>query len=381
MKIAFFTHYTSLYGANRSLINLIKGLNSYGVDPVVIVPNKGELLSVLEDLNINYLILNFSLDFIDKNLNSYNVKSLYFKSKLLYYNYRSANRIARILKNYHLEAIYSNSSVFYTGFYVSKLLNLPHLWHIREFAELQYQLYPNFGYSLFKLLLRSSKALIFVSKCLRDYYVNDNCSKSYIIYNGVETKKAVLKYKNRELNTSKDEFIFCIVGLIHHDKGQIDAIKAFEIVKRKFKNVKLKIAGGGNAQQLQSYVNTNKIEDVSFLGVVSDPFSVFLSSDVSLMCSKNEAMGRVTVESMCCKTPVIGRNSAATKELINHKITGLLYDGSIESLALQMEELIVNDVLYKAIAESCWKWAYDNFTQEKYADSVFRILQQNFYKE
>lgn len=53
MKVAFITHYTSLYGANRSLLNLIDGLSKYDdVIPYLISPSKGEVTKALEPRNI-----------------------------------------------------------------------------------------------------------------------------------------------------------------------------------------------------------------------------------------------------------------------------------------------------------------------------------------
>jgi hypothetical protein len=43
MKIVFFTHYSELYGANKSLINLIEGLISlYTIQPLVVIPTNIE---------------------------------------------------------------------------------------------------------------------------------------------------------------------------------------------------------------------------------------------------------------------------------------------------------------------------------------------------
>ena len=43
----------------------------------------------------------------------------------------------------------------------------------------------------------------------------------------------------------------------------------------------------------------------------------YQESDVVVMCSEHEAMGRVTAEAMAFAKPVIGYNSGATPELIS----------------------------------------------------------------
>ena len=58
------------------------------------------------------------------------------------------------------------------------------------------------------------------------------------------------------------------------------------------------------------------------------------------MCSKAEGFGRVTAEFMSWGKPVIGRDSGATPEIVEDRVSGFLYDGSIEDLARKMALLI-----------------------------------------
>ena len=46
-RVAFISHYSELYGANLSLLNLIEGLGAHGVQAHVICPEEGDLLAVL----------------------------------------------------------------------------------------------------------------------------------------------------------------------------------------------------------------------------------------------------------------------------------------------------------------------------------------------
>jgi glycosyltransferase involved in cell wall biosynthesis len=383
MKILFLTHYTTLYGANRSLLNLIKELKKFGGFSSVLLPHYGEMALELEKNNIPYFIDNFSWDFVP-NTSYIGLRGIKNRLKRSFGNYLNARRIAVSLKNHEFDLIYSNSSVFNTGYFISKMLKLPHIWHIREFADLHYDLIPLPGYKVFRYLLSKSSAKIFVSQCLKDYYKLTNDTKSYAIFNGVAKEGDFLKYKdrnNRFIHPVSNTYVFCIVGVIAPNKGQIDAIKAIQILNKKHLNIKLVIAGAGDKSNLEEYIQMNEIHNIEFLGHVDDPFSVFLSSDVSLMCSKNEAMGRVTVESMCVKTPVIGRDNAGTSELIINGRTGLLYDGTIEDMALKMEMLILNNTLREKLAEEAWVWAMENCSQEKYGKSIYDILKNVMKKQ
>src|SRR5437660_12797888 len=59
LRVAFITHYTELYGANLSLLNLIDGLGRHGVRAHVICPEPGDLLAALARRGIPAAVLPF----------------------------------------------------------------------------------------------------------------------------------------------------------------------------------------------------------------------------------------------------------------------------------------------------------------------------------
>lgn len=61
IKVAFLTHYTRLYGANRSLLNLIDGLSEYGISSYVISPSEGDITEALRVRGIPVEILPIEL--------------------------------------------------------------------------------------------------------------------------------------------------------------------------------------------------------------------------------------------------------------------------------------------------------------------------------
>jgi glycosyltransferase involved in cell wall biosynthesis len=103
--------------------------------------------------------------------------------------------------------------------------------------------------------------------------------------------------------------------------------------------VRLLLVGGAGGTGDQGYMDGCRalaaelgVQDrVEFWGYVPDPERAFLAADVALMCSRSEAMGRVTAEAMSACRPVIGFDAGGTSELIDHGRTGLLY-GDPESL-------------------------------------------------
>ena len=60
IRIIFITHYTELYGANRSLLNLLDGLGLIGINNIlVLTPNEGKINEELKKRNIQTQVIPF----------------------------------------------------------------------------------------------------------------------------------------------------------------------------------------------------------------------------------------------------------------------------------------------------------------------------------
>lgn len=130
-----------------------------------------------------------------------------------------------------------------------------------------------------------------------------------------------------------------MVGRIHSYKGQLEAVRAVQIVRDSGVDVELVIVGGvdevGYARMIADYVESHHLEAcVRLLGFQDNPASYLALTDIALTCARNEAFGRTTVEAMLMGKPVIGANSGGTAEIIHDGETGLLYEpGDVSGLA------------------------------------------------
>ena len=91
------------------------------------------------------------------------------------------------------------------------------------------------------------------------------------------------------------------------------------------------------------------------------------------MCSRDEAMGRVTVEAMASGLPVIGHARGGTPELVRDGITGFLYTDGAEALAARMLELVGDLSRAKRMGRGGAEEASKRFTVEGYASEVLAV--------
>ena len=99
-----------------------------------------------------------------------------------------------------------------------------------------------------------------------------------------------------------------------------------------------------------------------------------MKADAVLMCSRNEAWGRVVAEAMATCRPVIGHDKGGVSELILNNRTGLLYTNGFEELADCMSAFVANPTWAKSLGENVWHVAREEYTIEKYASRIYDVL-------
>ncbi len=373
MNVLFLTHYDGFYGSSRSLMNLLQGLQKYDIKPFVVIPREGNFTNTLSASNIPYEITPI--------VNWVTEKSLSFnrKKQLVGDFHQSVKTIRQLVREWDIDIIYTNSSVSPVGRLVSMLERIPHIWHIREFGDLDHSLKWIFPKSISQELIKSSTEIICNSNAVKNYYFKSGRKRVHVVYNGIATRDqfdAFYSHKN-EIRKQTDT-IFGIIGTIKPKKGQKTAIKAISELYKRGLPVRLVIAGNGkkaNVDQCKQLIETLNISNiVEYRGFVDDPYEIYFASNCLLMCSEYEAMGRVTVEAMSACLPVIGKNSGGTPEIIEQEKTGLLYN-TFDELVEAMMRMVNNPEWRRQLGLEGWRVAKERFNIEDYASNIYEIIQ------
>ncbi|OBA00463.1 hypothetical protein ADS46_10890 [Halomonas sp. G11] len=136
-----------------------------------------------------------------------------------------------------------------------------------------------------------------------------------------------------------------MVSSLHEGKGHLDALNALTSLLKTYPDLLLTIVGSGNydyTEKLINFVSENGLEcNVDFKGYVDNPIELMVENDIFLMCSRNEAFGRVTLEAMSVGCPVIGANSGGTPEILGYGKYGVLYNQyDVEDLSQKVISLL-----------------------------------------
>ena len=199
------------------------------------------------------------------------------------------------------------------------------------------------------------------------------------IYNGIDPNQFLCLDHKIFINEIPR---FICVGVIDEYKGQGELIEALGKYKQRY-NRPFKLTLVGNNKGAYMKVINQLIEqygirnEVVFLGRRNDVYNMLKDTDVTFVCSKAEAFGRVTVEAMLAGSLVIGADNAGTKELINNNNDGLLYiSGNSDELCECINYALNNIETMRNFAIAGQKKCLNMFTAEKNCANVYEQYQK-----
>lgn len=375
--IAIVCHDHTLSGANKSLLDWITTASKERYKIICVIPRKNiQFEEICKKNNIDVIRGNYIVTL--KHLYKLNIKE-YIKNVIkniikVFINPISFMALKNKLKRKNIELIHSNSFATTFGVRLAIRMKIPHLWHIREFLEEDHKITHFESKNRIKKYCAYSNA-VFISDVIKDKYETYfNDGRKNVIYNKIKFDETYSK--EREFG-QYNQYNIVIAGTLNINKGQMEAIKAIQELKsQNYINMKLYICGTGNEEnKLKTYVKENNLEDfVEFKGQVDNLTEFRKNIDIALVCSKCEALGRVTVEGMYYKNLVIGANAGCTPYIITDNKTGILYKvEDHKDLAKKIKYIIDNKENYISIMEHAQKVALEKFYNIDYSNEIFKI--------
>lgn len=369
MNILMIGHEQMINGASYSMINLIDTLKDK-CNFIVISPfETGPFVDAIKSRNIEMYFVPF-YRWVEVKDNDYYINKKNWQDKYDRVNQQLALKLALILKDKNIDIIHSNTSVVDFGYRLSKIMNIPHIWHIREFGEDDFNMYPLCSYDKYYRKIADDNYLICISKAVMEKF-KDNVSplKLFLIYNGVGKENI---YQRKNYNLDKKKKLVCLQsGMILKNKGQDITVKAIDMLINKGYNIELLLAGRGRIEDLG--IDANK-KWLKCLGQVSDLKELRKKVDVEIVSSRKEAFGRVTVEAMMSGLAVIGSNSGGTLELIDDNKNGLLFEqDNVLDLADKIEYLYNNRNEIERLGKKAYSYSKDKFLIDRCAKEIYSL--------
>ena len=371
MKILCISHGSTLNGAERSFVEMLEALSLFNHELYAIFPYEGPIIEKCKNFLIDYTIQR-QLWWIDRGVTlSVNKKLRLLKG--LIYDIKDTNSI---IKKYDPDIVITNTSVIPCGALSSKLMSKPHIWYLRELGKDDLGFNFIYGKKLtIWLINKLSSKILCNSNFLKSYYLKyiRNKQKISTIYQAVKINDTI----NSSCNLS---LTLILTGRFAEGKGQLEAVKAINILKQKEENVTLLLVGSGRdtySIQVKEYIDTYNLSDnIKVIDFIENVSEFYKNADIALVCSRCEAFGRITIEAMKMGLPVIASNTGANPELVKNGFNGYIYKyGNPQDLADKIL-LMKDETLRIKMSQQAHHWAIEKFNINNFAEDLNKLIKE-----
>ena len=281
--------------------------------------------------------------------------------------------------NYDVVVDDINGVPFFTPLYMRrpKIAILHHLVKEIFFKELPVTLRP-IGYTAEKLIpvLYGRIPFVTVSKSTKAEMVEAGipAGNIEIVHNGISGM-----FKPKPSMKSREPHIVYL-GRLKTYKQLDHLVKAVGLLKERIKDVKLSIAGTGEAEDdLKGLVRHLGLgSTVKFCGFIDEDEKLRLLQSAWLFVtpSQKEGWGLTVIEANACGVPAIAYDVPGLRDSIRDGETGLLVSKkTIENLAACMEKTILDEAERRRLSCNALKWS-KNFSWDKSAKKFLSILER-----
>jgi len=179
----------------------------------------------------------------------------------------------------------------------------------------------------------------------------------------------------RNLKITDGQYIL-FIGHPWYLKGIDILIKAFNQISPNFPDYNLKVIGWCPTGRdfFENLAKPNK--NIELLGplLFKDVPKVMAACSLFILPSRTEAMGRVLIEAMACKKPVIGSNVDGIPNIVKHNFNGLLFESeNVDDLAAKISMVLGDKNLAAKLSTNAYDHLLKNFTEEHYVEN-FKIM-------
>lgn len=365
-KILYITSVGLHWGSEKSLLLLVKHIKNE-FSPFVLTVS-GSLQRELKKNDIPYSI--------------YNSQTLTKKEIIKFFHL--VFRLTCLIKKEKFDLIHSNDihSAQYSVL-AARLAGVPSILHIRNTGLAGWLGWKN------RFIFKIATKIIAISGEVKESLLEIGVAadKIQIIHNAVDLDEFNLDISGKayrdEIGVADGELLIGVVGRIAPHKGQDIFIKAIPDILNFFPNAKITIVGedstpnGDFIIQLQQLIAELKLEaKVCFSGFKANVPQIMKALDVLVVPSLSESFGRVVIEAMAARTPVVASEVGGIPDIIVNGVNGILVPvKNPRAISEAVIKLLSDKSLYYNISQNSRKTAEELFSIPKHVGNVERLYQ------
>ncbi len=328
-KILFLTHVGNMGGAEAKMISLAKSVAN---NSEICMFQNGELKDPLQKASLKYSVLE-----MPSSITSFKrEQGLFSALKIIPGMFSFIRMLSRKSRDFDVIVCMSQKSFVFSAL-AKPITRKPIVWFMNDLITKEH-----FSGSLIKFLTTLSRFtanhIVLNSQASQKAWLDAGGKKKniHVLYSGVDTNNFEKEIQNpEEIKTIKKRYVkndsplIGIFGRISNWKGQDVFLKALS----KINEAHGIIVGGAQFGEEEYEKKLHKLtaelgigNRITFVGHSNEIPKLMAACDVITHCSTSpEPFGRVIVEAMLAKTPVIASDAGGAQEIIEHGDSGYLF--------------------------------------------------------
>lgn len=291
----------------------------------------------------------------------------------------------------HYDIVHTHSSkAGILGRWAAWLAGVPHILHSPH-GHIFYGYYSAFVTRIFIgmewLTSKITEKIITLTQIEKEDHLKFKiapAAKFVPIYSGIDiehfSERVVDRAKVRKaLGVSEKAPLIGSVARLDPVKGNRYVVESIPEVLRRFPEAVLLLVGDGSERGfLEQRVRDLGISGhVKFLGFRDDVADLLHTIDVFVLASVNEGMGRVLLEAMACRKPVIATRTGSIPEIVRDGENGMLVPVSdAAALSRAMVELFSNAEKAAGMAQKGKEFVSEVFSTRYMVQCVEKLYQE-----
>lgn len=328
-------------GAEKVLLDLLENIDREKFDVTLVVIAKiGQLINkVPKDIKVKFLfpskIIYYAIMFLSPNFlykffikESYDVEVAFLEGRTTKFVSGSNNKKSKKIAWVHIDLINNH-------------------WSKPYFRKLDKEIECYNKYD----------KIVCVSNEVKDAFTTMFGIKDKVVFKQNIINDNMIKEKaNEDVNLSimdKSKPALLSIGRLNNQKGYDRLLRVVKRLNDDKIDFNIYILGeGGERKALESYIQTNKLNNVTLLGFKSNPYAYLKNSDLFVCSSRSEGFSTVISESIILNVPIITTNCAGMKEQLGDSEYGLIVENDENDLYEGLKSILTDKNLYEKYKES-----------------------------
>lgn len=373
----------ALGGATKSFLTLIEAVCRQGHTPIVVAPDADGVTKMLQATGVEVIVVNYR--------NNTYPDLRHTKDALLFFPrlaarrwliHKAVNAVYEQVKDRHIALVHTNVSVVDVGEKVAQRLAVPHIYHIREYADADFNFHYYPSSRAFHRRLAAQHTLC-ITRAIQQYHHLAVNPLSQVVYNGINPPS-----QKAEGEVPQAPY-FIYAGRVEQTKGLLDLVQAYtQFVDHRGAEAPLLVVAGEVVEppyyeKIAQYLTDKGVKNKTvFLGPRRDIGALMCHAIATVVPSHFEGFGRCLPEAMMCGCLTIGRDTAGTQEQLDN---GLQFTGeeigyrfhNVDELTHQLEAAYTDSPQKReAMRQRALQTVEHYYTQQRYTDSIIHLYEQ-----